>query len=263
MNNSDPQPSSANQTRETIIAVHYWTANLLSFRISRPSSFHFTPGHFARLGLDDEHATTVWRPFSVVSGPDDSTLEFFAVLVPGGSFSELLSAAREGARISLEKRSYGFMTLDGFATDGKDLWLIASGTGLGPFLSILRDASTWERYENCVVVQSVRHGRDLAYCDEIASVSQSGSLRSNARLCHLRVVTREAWPDALQVRVTELLSDGRLERAAGRQLDLEVSRIMVCGNPEMAAELRMFLVARGFRTSRRAAPGQLAFENYW
>ena len=256
-------PAAARFTTQTVLALRHWTPSLLSFRTSRALGFRFTPGHYARLGLDDANEGVVWRPFSVVSGAHDLYLEFFAVLVPGGDFSGPLSRTREDDAILVEKASYGFMTIDRFAP-GKDLWLLASGTGLGPFLSILRDPATWQIYDSLVLVHCVRHGGDLAYRDEIAAIPNEELLAAlSAQLKYVPVVTREPWPGALSARIPQLIEDGRLEHAAGLKLDPQRSRIMVCGNPEMTRELRRQLTGRGFRVNRRAEPGQLAFENYW
>ena len=253
----------ARSTAQTVPWLRYWTPILLSFRTSRPPAYRFTPGHYARLGLHDTMDREVWRPFSIVSGPDDPYLEFLAVLVPGGEFSGPLSRIREGDSMLVNKSSYGFMIIDGFAP-GRDLWLLASGSGLGPFVSILRDPATWRAYENLILVHSVRQAVELAYRDEIAAIALDKRLEaSSAALRYVPVVTREPWAGALGARIPQLIDDGRLEQAAGLKLDLESSRIMVCGNPEMSRELRAQLTARGFRTSRRGAPGQLAFEDYW
>ena len=251
-------------TGETVLSLRYWTPNLLSFRTSRDPNYRFTPGHYARLGLQSKNDNVVWRPFSVVSSKVDGFLEFIATLIPNGEFSDLLSNSRVGDTIQIDKTSYGFMTIDGFAT-GSDLWLLATGTGLGPFLSILRDSSTWNAYENIVLVHSVRYAVELAYRHEISAIIQEHALGTTlpARLRYIPVVTRELWPDMLSARIQQLIEDGRLEQSANLKLELNRSRIMVCGNPEMIRELRGLLTARGFQTNRRAAPGQLAFENYW
>ena len=256
-------PAVTRFTNQTVLGIRYWTPDLLSFRTSRAAEFRFTPGHYARLGLPDGRGGTVWRPFSVVSARHDPSLEFVAVLVPDGAFSGPLSNAREGDAVWVGTSSYGFMTLDGFAP-GSDLWLLASGTGIGPFLSILRDAATWQSFENIVLVHSVRRAAELTYRDEIALLMADNSpVAPQVRLRYLPVVTREACPGALSARIPQLIDDGRLQIAAGLQLDLQRSRIMVCGNPEMNRELRAQFSALGFRTSRRGAPGQLVFENYW
>lgn len=258
-----PAPAGARFTTETILALHHWTPVLLSIRTSRPPAFRFKPGHYARLGLAHADRGVVWRPFSMVSAPQEQHLEFFAVLVPGGDFSASLSQARLHDPLFIDKASYGFMTLDGVAP-GRDLWLLASGTGLGPFLSILREPATWQAFENLVLVQSVRHAVELAYGEEINRLAHDEPFASlPARLNHVRVVTREPWAGALDARIPQLIEDGRLERSAGLAIDPRHSRILVCGNPAMNRDLRAQLTARGFRTSRRNAPGQLAFENYW
>ena len=258
-----PKPSGPRSTSETVLAVRHWAPGLLSFRTSRAAVFRFTPGHYARLGLSAANDAEVWRPFSIVSALRDAHLEFVATLVPGGAFSGALSNIRAGDPMRVGAASYGFMTIDGFAP-GHDLWLLASGSGLGPFLSILRDPATWRAYENVVLVHSVRRAAELAYRDEIAAIPhEEGLSASPARLRYVPVVTREAWPGALAARIPQLIEDGRLEQAAGLKVDLQCSRVMVCGNPELAAALRAQLGARGFRASRRAAPGQIAFENYW
>lgn len=255
---TDTKDLASRYTVEKVLAIRYWTSSLMSFTTSRASDFRFKPGHYARLGLNCMDGSAVWRPFSVVSSQYDPYLEFFAVLVPGGEFSEPLSRIQLGDSIHVDKSSYGFMTIDGFAP-GKDLWLLASGTGLGPFLSILRDPATWQTYDNLILVHSVRFASELAYRNEIAAILPE----SLTRLRYIPVVTRESLPGALTARIPQLIEDGRLEQAAGVKLSLNTSRIMVCGNPEMIQELRADLTARGFQTNRRAAPGQLAFENYW
>jgi ferredoxin--NADP+ reductase len=205
----------------------------------------------------------VWRPFSLASAAHDEHLEFFAVLVAGGQFSDLLADVGESSAILVEKSSYGFMTIASFVP-GKDLWLIASGTGLGPYVSILRDPSTWHAYDKVIVVHSVRYSSELAYREEMAALVHEEPLAvSTDRLRYVAVVTRQPFPGALAARIPRLVEDGRLEQAAGVGLDPQRSRIMVCGNPEMARELRRQFTDRGFRVNRRATPAQLAFENYW
>ena len=250
-------------TTERLIAVRHWTSRLLSFRTSRAPGFRFTPGHYTRLGLGDSADSLTWRPFSVVSAAHDPQLEFVATLVPGGRVSELLAEIRVGAPIRVDKTSYGFLTIDQFAP-GHDLWLLASGTGLGPFVSILRDPATWAAFPTIVVVHSVRHAGELAYREEIHTMAQGASPAiAQERLQYVPVVTRESCAGALHARIPRLVEDGSLESAAGVSLDPQRSRIMVCGNPELGRALRSQLTGRGFRVNRRGAPGQLAFENYW
>lgn len=249
-------------TREHILSIRYWTPTLLSFRTTRYRSFRFTPGHYTRLGLGE--TDTTWRPYSLASANYDDFLEFIAVLVPDGEFSKHLAALRVGGPIRVDKASYGFLTVDQLAP-GKTLWLMASGTGIGPFLSILRDPAPWQHFERLILVHSVRHQSELAWRDEITALP-AGELFTEpprAQLAYLPVVTREPGMTELAQRIPQLLVDGSLEAAAQRPLDPADSRVLVCGNPEMTRELRQMLSARGFTTNRRGILGQMAFEKYW
>ncbi len=250
-------------TTERVLSIRYWTPTLLSFRITRYRGFRFTPGHYGRLGLAIGE-DLVWRPYSMVSAVYDDTLEFIVVLIPGGAFSERLGKLRVGDEIRVDKSNYGFLTLDQLAP-GQDLWLLASGTGIGPFVSILRDPATWQAFEQLIVVHGVRRSAELAYRDEIAELDEipHQPAGARARLKYLPVITREPGASNLAERIPQLLADGRLEQAAGASLSVASSRLMICGNPEMARELRQLMGSRGFATSRRGVPGQVAFEKYW
>lgn len=250
-------------TCETIVQRVDWSAKLFSFRTTRYRGFRFAAGQFARLGLRAENGEYVWRAYSMVSAPYDEHLEFYSIVVPDGAFTTRLDACHVGDRIYVDKTSYGFLTIDRFV-GGQDLWMLASGTGLAPFLSILHDPLTWSSFENLVLVHSVREARELAYRQAIASLPDHPLVGAHAkRLRYLPVVTREPHRGALPDRITRLIADGRLEDAASRTLDPGTARVMVCGNPQMVDDLRAVLRTRGFRTSRRGVPGQMAFENYW
>lgn len=266
----------ANWTEERVLAIRHWTPTLLSFRTTRYRSFRFTPGHYARLGLGggaggqppasaaagSETAAgdgVVWRPYSMVSAATDEHLEFISVLVPGGAFSQRLAELRVGDAIRVDKAAFGFLTVDQLAP-GRDLWMLASGTGLGPFVAILRDPAVWGRFERLILAHGVRRAGELAYRDEIEALAANAG---GAQLVYLPIVTREAGATPLSGRIPQLLAAGALERAAAATLSVEHSRLMVCGNPEMARELRQQLGALGFSTTRRGVPGQMAFEKYW
>lgn len=256
--------STDKHTTETITRVRPWTDSLFSFRTTRDRGYRFVPGQFARLGVrGTAEGSIVWRAYSIASAAHDEHLEFFSVVVPDGAFTSRLSKLKEGDTILVERRSYGFLTTDRFQA-GRDLWMLATGTGLAPFLSILHDLETWERYENLVLVQSVRTQQELAYEELIRGFHRSEYYAEHARkLRYARIVTREPVPGALRDRVTKLLASGVLEQNIGLGLDHERSRIMLCGNPEMVQDSRGILVERGFRMSRREEPGHLAVENYW
>lgn len=254
-----PRPA-GRWTIEHVLEVCHWTSKLRSIRVSRPAGFIFKPGHYARLGLDDGDGGAIWRPFSMVSAPDEECIEFTMVLVPGGPFSEKLRHLTVGSPILVEKFGLGFLTLDQLAA-GHDLWLLASGTGIGPFISLLRDAATWNRFDRLVVVHSVRTANELAYRGEIAGLAAMAHKPEHLR--YLPVITRETHPWALHERIPKLVSSGELEKHTGIVLDPPHSRVMVCGNPDLTREMRALLATRGFEPSRRGVPGQMAFEKYW
>ncbi|MGE5615366.1 MAG: ferredoxin--NADP reductase, partial [Bacillota bacterium] len=148
-------------TTETITDVRPWTDSLFSFRTTRDRGYRFVPGQFARLGVRDAATgAVVWRAYSIASANYDEHLEFFSVVVPGGAFTSRLAKLKEGDPILVERKSYGFLTTDRFQ-GGRDLWMLATGSGLAPVLSILHDFNTWVDYENLVLVQSVRSQSEL------------------------------------------------------------------------------------------------------
>jgi ferredoxin--NADP+ reductase len=251
-------------TTETITHVRPWTESLFSFRTTRDRGYRFVPGQFARLGVrNEESGEIVWRAYSIASAAHDEHLEFFSVVVPNGAFTSRLSQLKEGDPLYVERKSYGFLTTDRFES-GRDLWMLATGTGLAPFLSILHDFETWEKYDNLILVQSVRTQAELAYEELIQSFDKSEYYAEFAhKLRYARIVTREPVPGTLRERVTKLLASGVLEENIGVKLDHDRSRIMLCGNPEMVEDSRRILIDRGYRLSRRGEPGHLAVENYW
>jgi ferredoxin/flavodoxin---NADP+ reductase len=257
-------PTEAPKWREERVQHHWrWAPQLVSFRISRDPGYHFVPGRYARLGLVDENGEVVWRPFSMVSALHDDFLEFLVVLVEGGEFSRCMEKLNVGDRVLVEKADFGFLTLDQLAP-GDTLWMLASGSGIGPFISILRDQTPWRSYKHLVLVHSVRHAVDLAYREDIIAMREAhASVGIGADLRYFPVVTRESVRGALSARLPQLVEDSRLETAAGLTLEVEKSRVMVCGNPELAKDMRHLLAARGFATARRGVPGQMAFEKYW
>ncbi|MDT4819137.1 Ferredoxin--NADP reductase [compost metagenome] len=250
-------------TRQTLLDVQTLTPSLFTLRTTRDAGFRFRAGQFARLGVTKADGSTVWRAYSMVSAPYDEHLEFFSIVVPDGEFTSELSRLREGDTLMVDRQAFGFLTLDRFV-DGRDLWLLATGTGLAPFLSILQDLEVWQRFERIVLVYSVRNGAELAYQELIAELKDKEYLEGVAdKLLFIPTVTREEVPGALHGRITTLIENGELERAAGLALTPEHSRVMLCGNPQMIDDTRAVLKARDMNLSLSRRPGQVAVENYW
>ena len=250
-------------TRQTLLDVQSLTPSLFTLRTTRDPGFRFTAGQFVRLGVTKADGSTVWRAYSVVSSPFDEYLDFFSIVVPGGDFTSELSRLRVGDTLMVERQATGFLTLNRFV-DGRDLWLLGTGTGVAPFLSILQDFEVWEKFERIILVYSAREARELAYQSLIQGLAQREYLAEYAhKLTYLPLVTREQHPGALHGRITTLIANGELERAAGVALTPEHSRVMICGNPQMIDDTRQLLKQRDMQLSLSRRPGQVAVENYW
>jgi len=253
-------------TAERILETRQRTEKLFSIKVSRSATFRFTPGQWVRLGIPSGSGlpgSVIWRPYSIVSAIYEDHLEFFSILVPQGAFSSRLAMSNVGDSLFVEKQAYGYLTAERFI-GGRHLWLLASGTGVAPYLSILRSPDVWERYEEHILVYSVSYARELAYLDALPALATDELLGvSRPPLRFVPIVTREVVPKTLSVRLPALINDGILEREAGLALSPDDSRILLCGNPRMLNDVRDALVARGLRSDRSSVPGQFATENYW
>lgn len=260
-------------TAERITHIHTWVpGKLFSFTCTRSPGYRFVAGQFARLGVRVEgQPDIVWRAYSMVSSPYDEHLEFFSIVVEGGLFTTALQSLQVGDTVLVDKTAHGFLTTDRFAhgsAERRDLWMLSSGTGLAPFVSILHDLHVWEEYDRLILVHSVRTAAELAYADRIQALERHEIFGEFCRerpgkLVYVPVITREHVPGCLDRRLTTLLDDGGLERHIGIALDPASACVMLCGNPEMVRDLRKRLQDRGFRAPRRGQPGNLAVENYW
>lgn len=257
-----PDPGLRRFSLTHIEHLHCWTPSLWSLCITRPADFRFAPGHYARLGLPVSDAmhpgSTIWRPYSIVSAPADDRLEFLITLIPGGAFTSQLGLLDRGAPIALESAALGFF-LAGQLSPGRTLWMLATGAGLGPYVSLLRTPGALDAYAELIVLHSVRQTAELAYANELRTLAEA----SQGRLHYLPIVTREAGATPLQGRIPQLFAEGHVQRHVGRTLDAADSRVMVCGNPDFTADMRRLLNASGFLPCRRGQAGSMLFENYW
>jgi ferredoxin--NADP+ reductase len=278
---------SDNIQKVTVLSKTTWTPNLFSFTVSRPDSFKFTAGQFVRLGVnpsqlqyykqrqDVSEATDgmfeaalnedIFRAYSIVSSPFDEVLEFFSIVIPDGAFTSQLQHLQVGDELLLNTMPFGFLTLARYQKPlPKDLWLLATGTGLAPFLSMLQDLKTWEDYEHIVLAYSARSTAELAYIKKIERLQEDfGSLADNpAKLIFIPIVTREPVEGALSERLPKLLLDGTLQKRAGIALDVDSTHVMLCGNPDMVEDTKEALKTLGLVMNRRGE-GNIAVENYW
>jgi len=260
-------------TRETITSLRVWVpGKLFSFTCTRPTGYRFTAGQFARLGVENVlklpgEPEIIWRAYSMVSSPYDEHLEFFSIVVPDGAFTSHLSQLEVGSPLYIDKTNFGFLTTSRFES-GRDLWLLGSGTGLAPFLSILHDPETWQQFQNVILVHSARTTEELVYQDMIKGFTKHpllGELVDDIalRFHYVPVVTRENANGCLHERITRLLENGALTTSTGLEITPEASRFMICGNPDMVTDIRKVLKAQGYAPARRNSPGEIAVENYW
>ena len=248
-----------------MVWLHRWNPALMSFRVRRDPGYVFAPGQFARIGLAKENDETIWRAYSIVSAPHELFLEFFLLVVPTGEFSSRVGRFNIGDTMLVELVPQGFLTVDRFKQPGReqDLWLLATGTGLAPYISMLRDDAVWKRFENIVLVLSVRERHDLGYTEELEQLAADHAREGLAKFHFIKTLTRDTLHGALQGRINTLVESGALEVAAGVKLNDSRSRFMLCGNPEMVETMRRLLKGRGFRMNRKLEPGHIIVENYW
>lgn len=246
--------------RETVLSVHHWTDRLFSFRTTRDMSLRFSNGHFTMIGLESE-GRPLLRAYSIASANHEDHLEFLSIKVDNGPLTSKLQHIRPGDALIVGKKPTGTLVTD-YLLPGRRLYLLSTGTGLAPFLSIIRDPATYDRFEQVVLVHGVRRASELAYHDylteELPKDEAMGELVS-ARLLYYPTVTREAFRN--RGRITTLIETGKLFADLGLPaLDKNEDRVMLCGSPAMLAELRTMLEARGFREGNTSIPGDFVIE---
>lgn len=232
-----------------------WSEGLFTLAVNAPEVVPFAPGQFLQLGLElpDGH---LHRPYSVAS-PHGELLEFFIVLVEDGKLTPLLWKMEAGDKIDVSAKPAGSFTLR-HCPEGSVLWLIGTGTGLAPYIAMLRTPEPWRRYPKIVLVHGVRHAADLAYQPELSSHRASHGDRFN----YIPVVSREDVQGSLRGRITTCITNGSLEAAADQVFTPDCC-VMMCGNPDMLNETEQLLGERGIKKHKPKAPGQIVVERYW
>ncbi len=239
-----------------VVGRRVWDEGLFTLTLDAPGVPPFEAGQFLQLGLrDGEHH--VHRPYSVAS-PHGPTLEFFIVLVPDGELTPRLWRLRVGDRLEVGHPAAGRFTLSR-APAARDLWMIGTGTGVAPYVAMLRTEEPWRKYERIALVHGVRTRSDLAYRDEFEELQRSHP----ERFVYLPTTSRDDEPGGLSGRVTTLLSSGELEERAAMRLVPEQCAVLLCGNPAMLDDMERDLESRGLKRHRTHTPGQIVVERYW
>lgn len=246
---------------ETVLSVHHWTDRLFSFTTTRDPTLRFSNGHFTMIGLRLEGGKPLLRAYSIVSANYEEHLEFLSIKVQDGPLTSRLQHIKVGDKIVVGKKPTGTLLID-YLLPARNLYLFGTGTGLAPFMSIVRDPATYEMFEKVILVHGVRQVAELAYHDyltlELPDHEFLGDMVSK-QLLYYPTVTRE--PFKHQGRVTTLIETGKLQADLGLpKFDPATDRAMMCGSPGLLRDLKVVLEKRGFLEGNTTKPGDFVVE---
>ena len=241
----------SNLAIENVLSVHHWNDTLFSFKTTRAPSFRFRNGEFVMIGLPGEERP-VMRAYSIASANYEEHLEFLSIKVPDGKLTSKLQNIQPGDEIQVTKKPTGTLVVDDLKP-GKRLYLIASGTGLAPFMSIILDHEIYEKFDQVVLFHGVRYISELAYNEFIKNELPKNEYLGDVireKLVYYPCVTREPFEN--QGRITDLLKYGLLEKKLGvERISPEQDRFMICGSPGLLKDMQGILNTRGFEISPR------------
>jgi ferredoxin/flavodoxin---NADP+ reductase len=245
---------------ERVLSVHHWTDRLFTFTTTRDPALRFSNGHFTMIGLR-VNGKPLLRAYSIVSANYEEHLEFLSIKVPDGPLTSRLQHIQVGDTVIVGRKPTGTLVVD-YLLPGKRLYMLSTGTGMAPFMSIVRDPETYERFEQVILVHGVRQVDELAYHDLLVNhLPQHEFLGElvTSKLRYYPTVTREEF--VTMGRVTELIESGKLAS------DLQVpplnpaeDRVMICGSPAMLRDLKVLLEGRGFKEGNTSTPGDFVIE---
>ena len=247
-------------TTERVLSVHHWNETLFSFKTTRNPGLRFHNGHFVMIGLEVE-GRPLMRAYSIASANYEEHLEFLSIKVPNGPLTSRLQHLREGDALLVSRKPVGTLVVDDLLP-GKHLYLLGTGTGLAPFMSIIRDPDTYEKFDEVILVHGCRLVSELAYRDYITNELPKheflGEMVSQ-QLKYYPTVTREPFPT--QGRIPDLIENGQMARDLDvPPLNPQVDRVMLCGSPEMLKSIKHVLEARGFNEGNTTTPGDFVVE---
>jgi len=246
--------------QEKVLSVHHWTDRLFSFTTTRDMALRFSNGHFTMIGLMVDNKPLL-RAYSVVSANYEEHLEFLSIKVPDGPLTSRLQHIQVGDMIIVGRKPTGTLLID-YLLPAQNLYLIGSGTGIAPFLSIIRDPETYEKFQKVILIHGVREVKELAYHDyltqELPQHELLGEMVSE-QLIYYPTVTRE--PFRYQGRSTDLITSGQLAKDLNLpEMNPETDRVMLCGSPQLLKDLKAILESRHFMEGNTSKPGQFVIE---
>jgi len=246
--------------QETVLSVHHWTDTLFSFTTTRDTSFRFRNGEFTMIGLEVNEKPLL-RAYSVASANYEDKLEFFSIKVQDGPLTSRLQHLKEGDPILVSRKATGTLVIDNLH-NGRNLYLIGTGTGLAPFLSVIKDPETYERFEKVVLLHGCRHVRELAYGEMIQETLPKDDLLGeyvSQQLIYYPTVTRDPFHN--RGRITDLITTGKLFSDIGLPpLEAEFDRVMICGSPGLLEDTKTLLLERNFVEGNHGEQGQFVVE---
>ena len=245
---------------QTVLSVHHWTDRLFSFTTTRDRSLRFSNGHFTMIGLR-VNGKPLLRAYSIASANYEDHLEFLSIKVPDGPLTSRLQHIQVGDKVIVGHKPTGTLLID-YLLPGKNLYLLGSGTGLAPFMSIIRDPVTYERFEKVILVHGVREVAELAYHDYLRYALPDHEFLGDivrAQLLYYPTVTREAFEH--RGRITTLLESGQLPHDLSLPaLEPLRDKFMICGSPGLNKDTKAILEARGFMEGSTTVPGDYVVE---
>jgi len=239
-----------------VVSVKHWTESLYSIKISAPK-VKFIAGQYAKISLIIDNKE-VERPYSFVNSPNEPILEIYSVSVPNGPLSTALQKLKKGDQINISPNGNGFLILNE-VPKVKNIWMLATGTGIGPYLSILKTEDSWKNFEKVILVHAVRHNKELTYQKTIKDLKE----KYGEKFIYITFVSREKVENSLSGRIPQSINNGSLEKKANIKILPSNSHIMMCGNPEMLKDTTIELKKIGLKKHRRSSPGHITTENYW
>jgi ferredoxin--NADP+ reductase len=246
--------------RERVLSVHHWTDRQFSFTTTRDPSFRFLNGQFTMIGIEVE-GKPLLRAYSMTSANYEEQLEFLSIKVPNGPLTSRLQHIKVGDELLVNSKAVGTLIMENLLP-GKTLYLLSTGTGLAPFMSIIKDPETYERFDKVVLTHGCREVSELAYDHVITKELPQNEFfgeQVSRQLIYYPTVTRE--PFRHQGRVTTLLDSGKMPADIGLPpLNIETDRVLICGSPEMLKDSREMLLRRNFVEGHMASPGHFAIE---